>query len=55
LKHPDVVAVVHRLGSEPSLRATLEACGVAPARWSAFVDALTSLESSEVVRVRLAG
>ena len=55
LKHPDVVAVVHRLGSEPSLRATLEACGVAPARWSAFVDALASLESSEVVRVRLAG
>jgi putative mycofactocin binding protein MftB len=56
LKHPDVVAVVQRLGSEPSLRATLEACGVAPARWSSFVDALASLESSEVVRVRaLAG
>ena len=56
LKHPDVVAVVQRLGSEPSLRSALEACGVAPARWSAFVDALASLESSEVVRVRaLAG
>ena len=52
LKHPDVVAVVQRLGSEPSLRSTLEACGVAPARWDAFVDALASLESSEVVRVR---
>ena len=52
LKHPDVVAVVQRLGSEPSLRSTLEACGVAPTRWGAFVDALGSLESSEVVRVR---
>ena len=52
LKHPDVVAVVQRLGSEPSLRSTLEACGVAPARWGAFVHALGSLESSEVVRVR---
>ena len=56
LKHPDVVAVVQRLGSEPSLRSALEACGVAPTRWDAFVDALASLESSEVVRVRaLAG
>jgi len=56
LKHPDVVAVVQRLGSEPTLRSTLESCGVAPARWAAFVDALASLESSEVVRVRaLAG
>ena len=56
LKHPDVVAVVQRLGAELSVRSTLEACGVAPARWKAFVDALSSLESSEVVRVRaLAG
>ena len=56
LKHPDVVAVVQRLGSEPSLRSTLKACGVAPTRWGAFVDALAALESSEVVRVRaLAG
>ena len=52
LKHPDVVAVIRRLGSEPSVRATLEACEVAPARWPAFVDALASLESSEVVRGR---
>ena len=48
----DVVAVVRRLGSEPSLRSTLEACGVAATRWGAFVDALGALESSEVVRVR---
>ena len=52
LRHPDVVAVVRRLGSEPSVRATLEACGVEPARWHSFVDALSSLESSEVVRER---
>jgi putative mycofactocin binding protein MftB len=52
LKHPDVVAVVQRLGSEPSVRAALEACGVAPTRWAAFVDALSSLETSEVVRGR---
>jgi putative mycofactocin binding protein MftB len=53
LKHPDVVAVVRRLGAEPSVRATLESCGVAPARWAAFVDALSSLESSEVLRERV--
>ena len=53
LKHPDVVAVVRRLREEPSVRATLEACGVAPARWDAFVEALSSLESSEVLRERI--
>jgi putative mycofactocin binding protein MftB len=52
LKHPDVVAVVERLGDEPSVQATFEACGVAPARWAAFLDALSSLEASEVVRER---
>ena len=53
LKNPDVVAVVRRLGEERSVQATLEACGVAPARWGAFVDALSSLESSEVLRERV--
>jgi putative mycofactocin binding protein MftB len=53
LKHPDVVAVVRRLGDEQSVRAALEACGVAPARWDAFVEALSSLESSEVLRERV--
>jgi mycofactocin biosynthesis protein MftB len=52
LKHPDVVAVVERLGSEPSVQAAFETCGVARSRWKAFVDALTSLERSEVVRER---
>jgi mycofactocin biosynthesis protein MftB len=52
LKHPDVVAVVRRLGDESSVRATLEACGVAPSRWGSFIQALSALESSEVVRGR---
>jgi mycofactocin biosynthesis protein MftB len=53
LKHPDVVAVVRRLGAERSVRATLEACGVAPTRWGAFLAALSSLETSEVLRERI--
>ena len=56
LKQPELVAVVRRLGDEPSVRAALEGCAVAPARWPAFMDALARLESSEVVRERaLAG
>jgi putative mycofactocin binding protein MftB len=53
LKHPDVVAVVRKLGDEPSVRAALEACGVAPSRWDSFIRALSALESSEVVRARV--
>jgi putative mycofactocin binding protein MftB len=53
LKHPDVVAVVRRLGDEPTVRATLEGCGVAPERWDSFIQALSSLASSEVVRARV--
>jgi len=52
LRHPDIVAVVERLGSEPSVQAALEACGVEPRRWNGFVAALGSLQESEVVRVR---
>ena len=53
LKHPDVVAVVRRLGDEPTVRATLEACGVAHERWDSIIRALSSLASSEVVRARV--
>ena len=53
LKHPDVVAVVRRLGDEPTVRAALEGCGVAPERWAGFIQALSSLASSEVVRARV--
>jgi mycofactocin biosynthesis protein MftB len=52
LKHPDMVAVAQHLGEHPSLQATLEACGIAAARWPSFVTAFASLESSEIVRER---
>lgn len=53
LKHPDVVAVVRRLGEQESVQGALEACGVAEERWGSFLTALSSLESSEVVRERV--
>jgi putative mycofactocin binding protein MftB len=52
LKHPDVVRVAQALDGNESLRATLDACGIAPARWPSFVAAFESLKSSEVVRER---
>jgi putative mycofactocin binding protein MftB len=52
LKHPDVVTVVQSLHSHPDVQSTLTACGVAPERWPSFVAALSSLETSEVVRER---
>ena len=39
LKHPDV-------------QSTLNACGVTQDRWPSFIAALSSLETSEVVRER---
>jgi hypothetical protein len=47
-----MVAVVERLGTEPTVQAALEACTVPPERWKGFVAALDSLEASGVVRVR---
>jgi putative mycofactocin binding protein MftB len=52
LKHLDMVRVAQDLGNHPTLRATLEACDIAPARWSSFEKAFESLHTSEVVRVR---
>ena len=52
LKHVDMVAVAQRLGEHDSLRATLEACQIAPARWNSFATAFESLQSSEIVRER---
>ncbi len=52
LKHPDVVRVVETLAAHDSLRDTLDACGVSADRWPSFVSALSSLESSEIVRER---
>jgi putative mycofactocin binding protein MftB len=52
LKHPDIVRVAEHLGEHPSLSATLEACDIAPTRWSSFATAFESLRSSEIVRER---
>lgn len=54
LKHPDVVVVVEALSRHPDVQSTLDACGVAKDRWPAFVQALSSLETSEIVRERSA-
>lgn len=52
LKHPDVVRVVSTLADHPTLADALRAAEVAPSRWPSFVKALSSLESSEVIRER---
>ena len=52
LKHVDMVRVAQSLAAHPSLRATLEACDIAPARWGSFVTAFESLLASDVVRPR---
>jgi putative mycofactocin binding protein MftB len=49
LKHPDVVRVVQALAHHDSVADALRACGVAEPRWPAFVSALESLLSSEVL------
>jgi putative mycofactocin binding protein MftB len=52
LKSPDVLAVVRALGDHGTVADALAACGVAEGRWPSFVNALDSLEHSEVVRGR---
>jgi putative mycofactocin binding protein MftB len=52
LKHPDVVAVLRDVATHDTLADTLVAHNVAPERWSSFVSALSSLETSEIIRVR---
>ncbi len=51
LKHPDIVRVVKTMGQHPSLREALLAEGVDEARWPSFVSALSSLTTSEIIRV----
>ncbi|MFM7262707.1 MAG: mycofactocin biosynthesis chaperone MftB [Acidimicrobiales bacterium] len=51
LRHPDVVRVVTSLADHPSVRAALEAAGIAEDRWPAFVKAIDSLTRSEIVDV----
>ena len=52
LKHPDVVDVVRQLAKHETVADTLSSCEVAPSRWPAFLNALSNLESSEVIRER---
>ncbi|CAB4594794.1 unannotated protein [freshwater metagenome] len=51
LKHPDIVRVVRVMGQHPSLRDALTAEGVDETRWPSFVTALSSLTTSEIIRV----
>jgi hypothetical protein len=46
------VRVAERLGDHASLRDTLQACEIAPARWRSFEAAFESLQASEIVRER---
>jgi putative mycofactocin binding protein MftB len=52
MKDRDVVAVAKALDSHPSLSATLQACGIAPARWPSFAKAFATLNESAIVRER---
>lgn len=52
LRHPDIVRVVRTLGDHASVRETLQAEGVEQSRWQSFVKAISSLTTSEIVRVR---
>ena len=52
LKHPDVVAVLRDVAAHDTLADTLVAHNVAPERWNSFVSALSSLATSEIIRVR---
>ncbi|HRE02819.1 MAG TPA: mycofactocin biosynthesis chaperone MftB [Ilumatobacteraceae bacterium] len=49
LRHPDMVRVATALAEHPTLRATLEACAIAPPRWPSFERAIASLQTSEVI------
>ena len=51
LRHPDIVRVVRTVSQYPTLRDALVAEGVAEPRWPSFVKALSSLTTSEIIRV----
>jgi len=52
LKGADVVAVLRDVAAHDTLADTLVAHNVARERWNSFVSALSSLETSEIIRVR---
>ena len=52
LRHPDIVRVVRNLNQYASLQEALESEHIDAARWPAFVQAISSLTTSEIIRVR---
>jgi putative mycofactocin binding protein MftB len=50
LKHPDLVRVVESLAEHPTVGDALVAAGVEPDRWPSFLNALGTLEQSEMLR-----
>ena len=52
LKSSDIVRVVESLGAHDTVRDALQSCGIERVRWPAFVNALASLEESELIRER---
>jgi putative mycofactocin binding protein MftB len=52
LRHPDIVRVVRNLNQYPSLQAALEGENIEASRWTSFVKAISSLTTSEIIRVR---
>ncbi|MEX0766871.1 MAG: mycofactocin biosynthesis chaperone MftB [Microthrixaceae bacterium] len=50
LKHPDLVRVVESLDEHESVRQAFEAVGVDESRWPSFLNALATLETSEMIR-----
>jgi mycofactocin biosynthesis protein MftB len=52
LRKPEIVEVVKGLAAHDTVGETLQACGVAPARWPSFLTALSQLAESQVIRAR---
>ncbi len=52
LRHPDIVRVVRHLHQYSSLQAALEGEKIEASRWPSFVKAISSLTTSEIIRVR---
>lgn len=52
LRSPEVTEVVRTIGEHPSVADALAAAGIPEDRWPAFLRALDTLESSEMIRAR---
>lgn len=50
LKHPDVVRVVKSLDGTATVAEALTACDIDESRWPSFVQALTNLQTSEMLQ-----